>query len=44
MIQYYLEEYNMTMGQISKELKNEISHRAKAFKKLWQIYEDSLDI
>jgi XTP/dITP diphosphohydrolase len=31
---FYVEEYNKTMGELSSEIKNEISHRAKALEML----------
>ena len=31
---FYLREYDMTSAQLSEDLKNKISHRAKALKKL----------
>lgn len=38
---FYLEEYGLTMAEVDKSLKNKISHRAKALKELWRMYEDS---
>lgn len=38
---FYLEEYGLTMAEVDKSIKNKISHRAKALKELWRMYEDS---
>jgi len=37
---FFLPEYGKTMGEISPELKNRISHRAKAFQKLLQLLKE----